>query len=338
MDSCFVRSSQIQWRMTSVLVAISLTLLGSFSGIQDLSSYTTNTTTTMTAIEEDRRVVPSKFEYDHANNTVVTAFYPLNSNRHSQDDYMLYMARLFSNDDPMIIFTSHDLAQKIRSMRGKPKRTLIIPMHLNETKAVQLFPLDFWKRNVPPKVHGIGSSDTNSYQVRVIWNSKIEFLKLGSDINPFGSKFFAWVDAGLIRWDDYANTTILQRVPPELQRDRFMVMNVTSVLFHKTYKQMAAGLFGGYKKAIDLYYEKYYQILWKTGNSTTTAPLLASEQVSMHNVCVETPGLCHVVTPRRSKCCSPALQQPYFYMLPYCNRKEFNAMKIAGIVHPMDGL
>jgi hypothetical protein len=193
-----------------------------------------------------------------------------------------------------------------------------------------MFPPDFWEKYVP-----------RNYQVRVlVWNSKIEFLKLGSDINPFGSKFFgAWVDAGLICWDNYANTTILQRVPPELARDRFMVMNVTSVLFHKKYKKIAAGLFGGYKKAIDLYYDKYYQLLWQTGNSSTTAPLLASEQISMYNVCAATPGgLCHVVTPRKSKCCSPALRSPYFYMLPFCNREEFNAMKEAGIVDPMDGL
>jgi hypothetical protein len=321
--------------MTNALVVISLTLAGSFSGFQDLSGYTNKTTM---AIQEDRRVVPSNFVCDDANNTVVTAYFPLNSTRHSDDDYMLYMARLFSNDDPMIIFTSHDFASRIRSMRGKPKRTLIITMHLHETKTLQMFPPDFWGKYVPPAVRGLGSSSTNIYQVRVIWKSKIEFLKLGSDINPFGSKFFAWVDAGLIRWDNYANTTILQRVPPELPEDRFMVMNVTSVLFHKTYKQMAAGLFGGYKKAIDLYYDKYYQILWKTGNSSTTAPLLASEQVSMHNVCAATPGLCYVVTPKKSRCCSPALLHPYFYMLPFCNREEFIAMKEAGIVNTMDGL
>lgn len=320
------------WRRTSLVIALSLSVFGMFSGYQDLTIYTRQTTNinSLSAVVDDDA-------YDHANNTIVTAFFPLDTRRHSNDEYTLFMTRLFSNNDAMIIFTTPDFASRIKSMRQKPRRTKIIAMHLNETKTLKMFPPEFWEQHVPQTVQGLGSNSAD-YPVRVIWNSKIEFLKIGSDQNPFRSNFFAWVDAGLIRWDSYANTTILQRVPPELPRDRFMVMDVTPVLFHKQYQQMAAGLFGGYKKSIDIYYDKYYEKLLETGNSSATAPLLSSEQVMMHNTCTSSPGLCYVVTPRKSECCSPALEHPYFYMLPFCNKKEHDAMKEEGILNPNDGL
>ena len=106
------------------------------------------------------------------------------------------MTRLFSSNGAMIIFTSPDLVTKLSSMRQKPERTVVIPQLLNETRISRMFSLDYWKSL------GIQHSRTNNvkgHEVFWVWHAKLEFLKRGSDLNPFGSNFFAWFDAGMVR-------------------------------------------------------------------------------------------------------------------------------------------
>ena len=63
-----------------------------------------------------------------SNNTIVTAYYQLKTKRHNgRNDYFELMRNLFSNDDPMIIFTSHDLVANLTTIRHQrpPNRTLV---------------------------------------------------------------------------------------------------------------------------------------------------------------------------------------------------------------------
>jgi len=297
----------------------------------------------------------SRTNWDHhhhhhhhqANSTLVTAFFPLDgSTRHTPEEYHEYMTNLFSNDDAMIIFTSQEFEPTIRAMRqnnnNKPDRTLIVPMNLTETRSWQMFSYDFWYFDVfrpSRKIRSLGSNKgIVDHLPYVVWNSKVEFLKLGSDKNPFRSDFFAWMDVGLVRWEEYTNTTLLQRVPPELSKNKLLIMDVTPILSHKKYKQMSAGMFGGYKPAIDQYYDKYYQVMEDAGNSKD-APLLSTEQFLLHRTCLQSPGLCHIIVPMKSNRLGPAaLKFPCFYMLALFNAIQYKMMMMTEELNNSDGV
>ena len=124
------------------------------------------------------------------------------------------MGSLFSNDDAMIIFTSPELAPTVTRIRGKPERTSVIPTNLSDTMLVKQYPHEaFWSR-ISTDGRGPGINRGHDHHLFQIWNSKVDFLKIGSDKNPFYSNFFVWSDVGIVRWRQYENTTIVQRVPP----------------------------------------------------------------------------------------------------------------------------
>ena len=187
----------------------------------------------------------SRSDYDRSNTTIITGLFLLNSSRHTDDNYFILIEKRFSNEDPMIIFTSPDLAPKLAKLRGKPNRTVVIPTELKDTKIHKKYPQEEFWRNVSHLncERGISINSGLDPQIYWVWNSKMEFVKMGSDLNPFKSKFFVWVDAGLVRWDKYINTSILQRVPPELPENQTMFLHVTPILRFKKKAQMGGGMY-----------------------------------------------------------------------------------------------
>ena len=267
-----------------------------------------------------------------SNHTIITAYFLLNrTKRHSDSDYIEQMGRLFSNSDPMIIFSSPELAPMLARLRGKSERTVVIPMKLNDTNLVKSYP-PYWWESVSRDGRGPGINNGLDYKLYQIWNSKVDFLKVGSDLNPFQSNFFAWFDAGLIRWDQYANSTLIQRIPPELPENKLLVMNITPALHHKKNPQMSAGVFGGYKKAVDLYHQKYYEKFHKYAYSTRYT-YLSNEQIILYDTCIGN-GSCFIITPRGkiNHPLSPGLTHTYFYLLPFFNEKEYSELARLGFV------
>ena len=146
------------------------------------------------------KVLDIRQRFVRSNNTIVTAYYQLKTNRHGgRNDYFELMENLFSNDDPMIIFTSHDLVANlttIRHQRQPPNRTLIIPLELQYTEIASLLPIGRWEE-IGMLMNAKQGVDT--HEVYWIWHAKFELLKRALDLNPFQSNFFAWYDAGMIR-------------------------------------------------------------------------------------------------------------------------------------------
>lgn len=259
---------------------------------------------------------------DEANNTIVTAFFRTPTKRHSLDEYFALMRRLFSCDDAMVIFTSEDLAANISALRGKPTKTMIITMNLNETRMAKLHDMEYWQK-WSPALHARGAHYTSLW----VWNEKVEFLKKASDRNPFQSTFFAWVDAGFVRYDDYSNTTLLQRIPPELGKDQMMVLNVTRVTHKQKTIMMGAGLFGGYNEGITRFHEKFYKLVEEGRNSSHKN--IGSEQHLMYETCVSTKGLCFTVRPGQR---GNGGRFAMFYMLPFLNLEHYKKMKLDGLI------
>jgi hypothetical protein len=278
--------------------------------------------------------LPTK-NYDQINNTVVTAFFNLGTQRHSLEEYYQMMGRLFSNNDGMIIFTSPDLAQFLGSVRGKEKRTLVVPMRLNETKTSQIFSKEHWIQNItsssPPPPFRIGSNRGAPIEAHQLWLAKVEFLKYATQLNPFRSTYFAWVDAGMVRDDMYTNGTILERIPNDLPPDKLMLLHITNIIHHKDCSQMGGGIFGGYTPAVDQYYDAYYKTMKSIGTNRQWAPMLTSEQALLYEVCAVY-NLCYVVHPMKQNGLEMALQYPMFYMLPFHSQSQFEVLQNNSLV------
>ena len=279
------------------------------------------------------KVLDIRQRFVRSNNTIVTAYYQLKTNRHGgRNDYFELMENLFSNDDPMIIFKSHDLVANlttIRHQRQPPNRTLIIPLELQYTEIASLLPIGRWEE-IGMLMNAKQGVDT--HEVYWIWHAKFELLKRALDLNPFQSNFFAWYDAGMVRWDRYVNTTLIQRIPPELPDTRMMVLTVDPITTRGPH-MMGGGIFGGYQPAIENFYSRYKESVQEYGNSSRIRrhKILSSEQRLMHRVCATISGLCFVVNAAKMYGSVDRVND-YFYMLPFLNQKDYAFLKRRGMV------
>lgn len=279
------------------------------------------------------------YNYNQANNTIVTAFFRIPTTRHTQDDYDQLLEKLCSLHDAMIIYTSPDLVPKFTALRGpeKANKTMIIPMQLNETMAANLFTPQQWQQARAKIRVGATSND-----VLWVWHAKVELLKQGTDLNPFQSQFFAWVDAGMIRWWEYGNKTLLERIPPELPDHKVLIMNCTPIMGRKGILEMGGAFLGGDATAVNTYHDAYYHFLNQTARKDPQYTgwldeFLVSEQKVMYHTCIQNPGLCAVVTPKKLRRTSfgMATFHPFFYMLAYLGQQSHQLLASNGFVFPL---
>ena len=48
-----------------------------------------------------------------------------------------------------------------------------------------------------------------------IWNEKTNMMKMVSDINPFSSSYFVWLDIGAVRHVEYNHQLLVRKTPQE---------------------------------------------------------------------------------------------------------------------------
>jgi hypothetical protein len=208
-------------------------------------------------------------------------------------------------------------------------------MHLNETKTSQIFSKQHWIQNItsssPPPPFTIGSNGGAPIEVHQLWLAKVEFLKYATQLNPFQSTYFAWVDAGMVRDDMYTNRTILERIPNDLPSDKLMLLHITNIIHHKDCHQMGGGIFGGYKLAVDLYHDAFYKAMKSIGTNHVWAPMLTSEQALLYEVCAIN-NLCYFIHPMKRTGLELALQHPMFYMLPFHSQSRYEVLQNNSLV------
>ena len=108
------------------------------------------------------------------------------------------MANMLSLQDCMVIFTSPDTVDQIKSHRDPLlyPQTIIIPVELNQTFAYNLLTEEEWSHQESiDKETNIGH---NKY-LYTVWHQKPDFVKTAADRNYFRSQYFVWVDIGSLR-------------------------------------------------------------------------------------------------------------------------------------------
>ncbi|MFZ9531143.1 MAG: WlaTC/HtrL family glycosyltransferase [Candidatus Fonsibacter ubiquis] len=118
------------------------------------------------------------------------------------EDYVEWFCETLNIKCPFIIFTEEDLVDTIKKARQDLPTEIYaesledIPYYHLKQSIQDVLDSDFYKENM---------SDTNRVECKnsmysVIQYSKFKWLKKASEINPFNSKFFFWLDAGASRF------------------------------------------------------------------------------------------------------------------------------------------
>lgn len=157
--------------------------------------------------------------------TLVTAYFDVPSKFPSKN-YLAWARTLLSVRDPLVVFTNVeqiiDLLRELRGYSGgysrSPHRRTGDPRPVGvssvglATKAVWFGGVDhhflseqmagekFWAEQVRRDPHRLKHKGALLYHV---WHQKAWFLKEVAGTNPFGTKYFAWIDIGYLRSKPY---------------------------------------------------------------------------------------------------------------------------------------
>ncbi len=159
--------------------------------------------------------------------TIVTAYYRIES-KHSDDEYDHWISNILSITDPMIIFTSEDLAPNLKRQRAHSKDiTKIVIQPLSQSLMGTNFTREFWNGEFKKDPEAFRHKSVELYW---IWNEKPNWLKQAVDMNPFHSSFFVWVDIGYLRENKnkYKGKQMIVRIPATITDHQVMLLNVNT--------------------------------------------------------------------------------------------------------------
>jgi hypothetical protein len=237
--------------------------------------------------------------------TLVTAYFDFSSRKRKANHYDVWIENMMSLKDNMVIFVPPSQVERFQELRDKSNRTantLIIEMPMNKTTMYNKYGgMDFWEaqhlldkeKNIHCKEH------------YVVWNEKFEFIRKAIDRNPFqDSIFYAWVDVGYFRNEDFNNQRMVRYVPKSLKANQVLVLNNTVPS-----ERMGGGFLGGYKEGHARWHEKYYDMIDTARKVNST--FIGKEQPWMRKTCDAHAGLCHEIAWTRK------FGDAWFHMSPY---------------------
>jgi hypothetical protein len=205
---------------------------------------------------------------------IVTSLYNLTDvkrgDNRSWDDYLEWFGKTLQVKCPFIIFTEENIVPFVKESRGD-LLTHIITTKLEE---VPLYPLkDLIQNILDSSNYQEQMSDINRVECKdslysVIQYSKFKWLRKSSELNPFNSKYFFWLDAGASRFleeFDYENVypskesleqlelidnTFLIQYNADYYTDLINSKNLSEEYFWDNRSFVCGSMFGGNSKSI----------------------------------------------------------------------------------------
>jgi hypothetical protein len=115
--------------------------------------------------------------------TCVSCYYPV-KNKHDEK-YNEWFKNTLSINCPYIFFTNKSNIEKIKKFRNN------LPTYYIELEIEDFYSYKYKDRMIIDSIH------CPSIELNLIWNEKMEMIKKASEINPFNSEWFHWIDAGI---------------------------------------------------------------------------------------------------------------------------------------------
>lgn len=115
--------------------------------------------------------------------TYVTAFLVRPTSKHSIFEYKSHFDRLVETEIPIVLFLDRQLSWSF------PEHVYVIPISLEDTWVWNHVPTSV---ELPPV-----RSPTDTREYMMIQNAKTEFVWKASQLNPWDTEWFAWIDFGI---------------------------------------------------------------------------------------------------------------------------------------------
>ncbi len=204
---------------------------------------------------------------------IVTSLYNLSGvkrdDNRNWETYLQWFSKTLSIKCPFIIFTEPEVSEFILNQRDKSS-TFVINEDLDK------IPLYYLKDNIQEildsKEYKQKMADPNRVECKdsiysVIQYSKFKWLKRATELNPFDSKYFFWLDAGASRFIDDVNIeypskealeqlqgiddTFLLQYNHEYYPDLIQSSTLTKNYLWDNRSFICGSMFGGNSKAIE---------------------------------------------------------------------------------------
>jgi hypothetical protein len=133
-----------------------------------------------------------------------------------------------------------------------------------------------------------------SIELNLIWNEKIFMIKRAYEINPFGSEWFKWIDAGICIYRNirppnkpFPNATILNKLPKDLviySSSNTITADMNKITPTNNYHHVCGTSYLVNKYIINDFaeiYEKYMDVLINKNNIWTDQVLMT--HIFKHN-------------------------------------------------------
>ena len=220
------------------------------------------------------------------NTTIISAYYRIKS-KHSYEEYLSWMINFLSLRDCMVIFVQPDLKELILSLRPPAYPTIIIPRPLESFQMAQLLDKKGWEEQEqkdPQHTKG------HTKELFWIWNEKTNMMKMVSDINPFLSSYFVWLDIGAIRHTLYNHNFLVRNIPEEKGVLLLSVENFTKEEFRvensdfSLVDRIGGGTIGSDKESLERWHEEYYGTVRKY---LQMGRFIGKDQSMMATACLE---------------------------------------------------
>jgi len=128
--------------------------------------------------------------------TIVTGFFALGDTTRSNDWYFEHGKLVLAVNSNMIIYTDHECYDKIKTIResfGFANKTHFIVKEMHDHELYKFKEMIDKNRYGDPLY--VDTRNTSKYFILV--SSKFEMLKISTEVNPFKSTHFIWLDFGI---------------------------------------------------------------------------------------------------------------------------------------------
>ena len=178
--------------------------------------------------------------------------------------------------------------------------------------------------NIDPEKH---IHNVNLYK---IWNEKINFLKIASDLYPLNDDYYVWTDIGIIR--DSKLRPFLRYYPDKklvnnkmyflrisrLNDIRYIndgnIIDVSNIPSH-----ISGGVIAGYRDIFHKYHEKYYNMLDEFFKKNIFAGKI---QNIMYNMTLQHPDIIQIIDHTSDNWMYKFQSNIWFYMLNFLIEKK----------------
>lgn len=204
--------------------------------------------------------------------TIVTCYYHIPS-KYTNEKYLNWIENFLSKIPcHLVVYTDKDIYPILNKMRSKYlDRTKIIIKPFNDLYMYKY--MDTWKYHKE-----IDHEKYHTEELYILWNEKTNFLTESIKLNPFNSDYYFWCDIGSFRNENHLKYLVNFPNPDtvyNLNSDKIYILQIEEFYKNELVKgvnglpdydfknvcRVGGGIFGGHKNTIQIWNEKYYNML-----------------------------------------------------------------------------